>query len=78
VRRSSKWDKFFQAGEIKLWVFVDSFEQNRSPQGNIVERNEANNLYEHPVFTVLPGRIPPLVSSAAPAAADLLAPRPQP
>jgi hypothetical protein len=79
VRKSSKWDKYFQAGEVKLWVFVDSYEVNRSWRGNVIENNEGNNRYEHGAFTVLPGRIPPLAASdAAQAEADWLAPRPQP
>lgn len=77
VRRASKWDKFFGAGEVRIWAFVDSYATNRPPQGNIAESNEFNNLFEVPVFTVLPGRIPPLASSAA-EVADLFAPRPQP
>jgi hypothetical protein len=79
VRKSSKWDKYFTAGEVKLWVFVDSYEANRSWQGNIVESNDSNNRYEVEAFTVLPGRVPSVAAaSAAQPAADLLAPRAQP
>ena len=78
VRKSSKWDKYFPVGEVKIWVFVDSYEATRSPQGYIAERREDNNRYEAPLFTVTPGRIPDAMRSADEPAGDPFAPRPRP
>lgn len=78
LRLSSKWDKYFAAGDVKLWAFVDSYEANRSPQGYIVERREDNNRYEVSLFTVSPGRLPDAVGDAGAAAGDLVLPSPLP
>ena len=78
VRASSKWTKYFAAGEVKLWAFVDSYEANGSQQGYIAERREDNNRYEVPLFTVAPGRLPDSIGSAGETGGDPFAPRPRP
>jgi hypothetical protein len=77
-RVSTQWDEYFPAGEVKMWAYVDSYETDGAMNGYVDEINEFNNRYEVKPFTVEPGRRPPLVSSAADANPDLLAPRPQP
>ena len=54
VRTSSRWNKYFSTGTVKLWVIVDSYEEKQSPQGIIVERREDNNRWEVPAFNVAP------------------------
>ena len=78
VRTSSKWNEYFTPGEVKIWAYVDSYTENGSTQGYIEERREDNNRYELPAFTVLPGRIPDAIGSAAQVEFDPHAPLPQP
>jgi hypothetical protein len=74
VRASSRWDKYFSAGTVELWVIVDSFEENRSPEGYISERREDNNRYQVPAFTVAPGRVPITTSGTAQPDGDVMVP----
>jgi predicted outer membrane repeat protein len=54
VQPTTRWDRRFAAGEVQMWVIVDSYEENRSEIGRIAERWERNNRYTVPKFIVAP------------------------
>ena len=76
IRESSQFGGFFREGQVDMWVYVDAWNKDRSPDGIILEGNEQNNMWRVPTFTVKKGRISTVAASneqlnAAPPVAPL-------
>jgi hypothetical protein len=63
VTESSQFGGFFREGQVDMWVYVDAWNKDRSPNGIILEGNEENNMWRVPTFSVKKGRIPTVTAS---------------
>jgi hypothetical protein len=63
VRLSSKYDGYLPEGEVNMWVYVDAWSKDRSPDGIVEELNEENNMLRVPPFTVKKGRFSAVAAS---------------
>jgi hypothetical protein len=78
VKPSSNFTSRLPEGPVDMWVYVDSFSTDRSPNGLIRESEETNNLYRVGTIIVKPGRIVPGAAADQTSTQSLMLPTMEP